>query len=105
MRVVTQAQPGFCGECICGAVWHPTHPIHNTMQSWHCSCVCAQPKLVPELVGWLAGCLAVLCSCQRQSLLLGSVVSRYGDLARTKMGAKNTHELWDMKFESVAVPD
>lgn len=57
-------------------------------------------------LSWLAGWLgAWQCSCQRQSLLLGLVVTHYGDLARTKMGAKNTHELWDMKFESVAVPD
>lgn len=57
-------------------------------------------------LGWL-GAWQGLCSCQRQSLslLLGSVGSHYGDLARTKMGAKETHELWDMKFESVAVPD
>lgn len=87
------------------AVLYGTPPTQYITLCSPGTAVVSAPSLVPELVGWLAGCLAVLCSCQRQSLLLGSVVSHYGDLARTKMGAKNTHELWDMKFESVAVPD
>lgn len=90
MRVVTQAQPGFCGKCTCGMLYG-TPPTQYITPCSPGTAVVSAPSLVPELAGWLPSWLgAWQCSCQRQSLLLGSAVSRYGDLARTKMGAK-TH--------------